>query len=111
MNNLNYKVMKIRFKDSADYCFIEIPIICLSYQVDDDGKPIDIFIWGTEKNIKLIEEYAMVGSNCRKAEDYEIPVHNEEYLNTIKNGEDIWMCLIARLPEFKVTECHQVIYR
>lgn len=104
--------MKIKFYNSCDSNYVKIPIICISYETDENGRPIDIVVYGTKDNIhQIINEYALGSGNCRKAEDYEVTIHNQEYLEAIGNEEEIWVCLFARLPEFEVVECHQVIYK
>lgn len=104
--------MELRIKNRWEDAYIDIPIISIAYELCPEGRPIDIFIYGTKENLdKIIEEYAMIGANCRKVEEYEVPTHNKEYLEAVAKGEEVWQCIIARLPKFEVVNYHQAIYK
>ena len=101
--------MKIVFKNSYDER-IEIPVINIAYEVDENGRPIDIFVFGVKESIDQIAEQHEIGFNYREVESYEVPYHNKEYLEAVANGESVWMCLCARLPKFEIEGNHQSIF-
>lgn len=93
--------MKIRFNDDREY-----DVFSVTHQIDENGIPIDIVIYGTRENLEQIAEYASVEVNIQEC----------DWVRAMQSG--MWMhyadhvCegLYARLEPFTVRFADKVQY-
>ena len=93
--------MKIKFNDGREY-----EVFSVTYQLDENGIPIDIVIYGTKENLEQIAEYASIGVNIQEC----------DWVSAMQS--DMWMyyadhvcnALYARLQPFAVIEADRVQY-
>lgn len=95
--------MKLRIKTGDYREFEEFPIVCIKYQLDENGIPVDIVIAGTEQELEHIAEFASIGWNIRELDENDSIFLMEEGATH--------EALYARLQHFNVLEAKVVIYR
>ena len=81
--------MKIKFNDGMEY-----EVFYVTYQLDENGIPIDIIIYGTKEVLEQIAEYASIGVNIQEC----------DWVSDMPNA------LYARLQPFTVIEADRVQY-
>ena len=93
--------MKIKFNDGREY-----EVFSVTYQLDENGIPVDIVIYGTKENLEQIAEYASIGVNIQEC----------DWISANQSG--MWMhyvdrvckALYARLEPFTVRFADRVQY-
>ena len=85
--------MKIKFNDGMEY-----EVFYVTYQLDKNGIPVDIIIYGTKEVLEQIAEYASIGVNIQEGDLFSaiqsgIGMHYADY---------IYEALYARLEPFTV---------
>lgn len=98
--------MKIRIETDDYREYVEIPIVGIRYQLDEDNQPIDIVIYGSEKTIEDICEYARIGFNSKEIDAYPGFFYDDVMLRRCATHE----CLCARLPKFTIIEADICFY-
>lgn len=81
--------MKIRFNDGREY-----DVFSVTYQLDENGIPVDIIIYGAKEVLEQIAEYASIGVNIQEC----------DWVSDMPNA------LYARLQPFTVIEADRVQY-
>lgn len=81
--------MKIKFNDGREY-----EVFSVAYQLDENGIPVDIVIYGTKEVLEQIAEYASIGVNIQEC----------DWVSDMPNA------LYARLQPFTVIEADRVQY-
>ena len=94
--------MKLRIKTNDYREFEEFPIVCIKYQLDENGIPVDIAIAGTEQALEQIAEFASIGCNIRELDE------NDSIFLMEKGATH--EALYARLQHFNVLEAKNVIW-
>ena len=93
--------MKIKFNDGREY-----EVFSVTYQLDENGIPVDIIIYGTKEVLEQIAEYASISVNIQEC----------DWVSAMQS--DMWMyyadhvcnALYARLQPFTVIEADRVQY-
>ena len=93
--------MKIKFNDGMEY-----EVFYVTYQLDKNGIPVDIIIYGTKEVLEQIAKYASIGVNIQEC----------DWVSLLQSG--LWMhyadyicnALYARLQPFTVIEADKVQY-
>ena len=93
--------MKIKFNDGMEY-----EVFSVTYQLDENGIPVDIIIYGAKEVLEQIAEYASIGVNIQEC----------DWVSLLQSG--LWMhyvdhvcnALYARLQPFTVIEVDRVQY-
>lgn len=99
--------MKIRIKTNNYEGFEEFPIVCIKYQLDENGIPVDIVIAATEEVLEHISVFASIGYNIRELDT--APWSKDDLMLIIKGATH--EALYARLNHFNVVEASEVIYK
>lgn len=85
--------MKIVFEDGITYHSYEVKRV--EYQHDEDGKPIDIVIYGSKSILEAIaENHGMLGFNMQRVDSWTT--------DRLGWGFFTYEALYARLDDFKV---------
>lgn len=95
--------MKLRIKTNDYREFEEFPIVCIKYQLDENGIPVDIVIYGDENTLLDICEYSRLGFNIQPLDS------TYSYYENIQGATH--EALYARLQPFDVLEAKNVIYK
>ena len=100
--------MKIKFNDGMEY-----EVFYVTYQLDENGIPIDIIIYGTKEVLEQIAKYASIGVNIQECDWVSIMqsglwMHYADYICNVLY--DIRTALYARLQSFTVIEAGKVQY-
>ena len=93
--------MKIKFNDGMEY-----EVFYVTYQLDENGIPVDIIIYGTKEVLEQIAKYASIGVNIQEC----------DWVSANQSG--MWMhyadrvckALYARLEPFIVRFADKVQY-
>lgn len=97
--------MKITIKPNSWQEAREFEISHIQYNVDEDGKPIDIVIVGKEETLLELCEFAEIGCNMQPLSPWAYPWNTLPWEQEGATHE----ALMARLPEFKI-EGHRKVY-
>ena len=93
--------MKIKFNDGREY-----EVFSVTYQLDENGIPVDIIIYGTKEVLEQIASYAYIGVNIQEC----------DWSSSIQSGmwrhyaDHVCEALYARLKPFTVIEADRVQY-
>ena len=93
--------MKIRFNDGMEY-----EVFSVDYQLDENGIPVDIVIYGTKEVLEQIAEYASIGVNIQEC-DWVSALQSDMWLHY---SDHVCNALYARLQPFTVIEADRVQY-
>ena len=93
--------MKIRFNDGMEY-----EVFSVAYQLDENGIPVDIVIYGTKEVLEQIAEYASIGVNIQEC-DWVSALQSDMWLHY---SDHVCNALYARLQPFTVIEADRVQY-
>ena len=93
--------MKIKFNDGMEY-----EVFSVDYQLDENGIPVDIVIYGTKENLEQIAEHASIGVNIQEC----------DWVSALQSGvwkhysDPVYKALYARVEPFTVRFADRVQY-
>ena len=93
--------MKIKFNDGR-----ECEVFSVTYQLDENGIPVDIIIYGAKEVLEQIAEYASIGVNIQEC-DWDSALQSDMWMHY---ADHVHNALYARLQPFIVIEADKVQY-
>ena len=93
--------MKIKFNDGREY-----EVFSVTYQLDENGIPVDIIIYGAKEVLEQIAEYASIGVNIQEC-DWVSAMQSDMWMHY---ADHVHNALYARLQPFTVIEADKVQY-
>ena len=93
--------MKIKFNDGREY-----EVFSVTYQLDENGIPVDIIIYGAKEVLEQIAEYASIGVNIQEC-SWDRAMQSGMWMHY---ADPVYEALYARLEPFTVRFADRVQY-